>query len=168
MRSRTNILFCARSRSMSRCGPLEPCRALLLPEAGGERAVVRGVGAEFVAERVSSRVSMRRIVIAFTSGASVTSAAARSNVWPSRTCTVAITPSRGALMAVSSFMLSITSSVSPRRDRLAFADDSDDDCRASAPRRRRRRAMRRRARRAARRVLGSAARSAWPSRWTWT
>ena len=46
-------------------------------------------------------------------GASVTSGAPRWKACPTATCTAATSPSRHALIAVSSFMLSITRSVSP-------------------------------------------------------
>src|ERR1700738_497464 len=48
-------------------------------------------------------------------GASTASTAQRSKLWPRRKFTASTMPSRGALTAISSFMLSITSSVSPAK-----------------------------------------------------
>src|SRR5947209_5067324 len=93
--------------------PVAPRGMLTFAQGRGQAAIVRGIEAEFFRTGVEAAVDAAHAQ-APACGASLTRGAARSKVLPTATWMVAMTPSRGALMAVSSFMLSITTSVSPR------------------------------------------------------
>src|SRR3546814_7427779 len=85
---------------------------LLILERLRKRTIVRGVGLELGGRGVESGFDAFHACASC--GASDNSSASRSNVCPLSKLTVAITPSRGAAIVVSIFMLSITNSVCPR------------------------------------------------------
>src|SRR3546814_6799628 len=85
---------------------------LLILERLRKRTIVRGVGLELGGRGVEPGFDAFHACASC--GASDNSSASRSNVCPLSKLTVAITPSRGAAIVVSIFMLSITSSVCPR------------------------------------------------------
>src|SRR3546814_3300777 len=81
--------------------------------------MVRGVGLELGGRGVEP--GFEAFHACASCGASDNSSASRSNVCPLSKLTVAITPSRGAAIVVSIFMLSITSSVCPRATEIGRA-----------------------------------------------